>query len=127
MKLLRTTLTAVICSLLLSFNTLAAALLAVDRCMEGAGSELHQMADMADMSDMPGTQTHSDCADTEESWITATAQLLCDQGGECHMGGAVVPAAAMASAALPEYAAPVFAKPAFSPTYPTAFWRPPRH
>lgn len=117
MKMLRTMFTALCCSLLLSFNTLAAALLAVEQCMQGAEVEAHVMADMS---------SHHDCAGAEQGLISATAQLLCDQGGGCQMGGAVVPSAVTLPAGVPEHAPPVFASVGFSPTYPPVFWRPPR-
>ncbi len=120
-KLLRSVRGVILCSLLLSFNTLAATLLAIDQCMAGGEPALHQM------SDQTGMQTHADCADTEQGWVSATAQLLCDQGGSCQMGGAVVPSAAFSSAVPSEQAPPVFARLGFNPTYPNAFWRPPRH
>lgn len=118
---MRAALGVLLCSLLLSFNALAASLLAIDHCMTGGTPEAHQMSEQAKM------QTHSDCADTEQGWVSATAQLLCDQGGSCHMGGAVVPSAAILLSALPDHALPAFVRLGFSPTYPIAFWRPPRH
>lgn len=123
MRLLRTTFIAFVCSLVLSFNTLAAGLLAVEQCMQSGESNTHQMA-TADTADM---QSHTDCAEADQGWISATAQLLCDQGGECQVGGAVVPSALAFLIATPEHVPPVLAKPGFDPTYPTAFWRPPRH
>lgn len=124
MKLLRTTLTAIFCCLLLSFNTLAAALLAVDQCMHDTRSGMQQMADMPEMAD---TLAHLDCAGADQGWVSSTAQLLCDQSGDCQMGGAVVPGATALTAAPPESAAPVFTLLGFNPTYPPTFWRPPRY
>jgi uncharacterized membrane protein len=121
MKLLRNTLTVMACCLLLSFNTLAAALLAVDQCMQHGQSDPRQMVDMADM------QSHEDCASAEQSWLSATAQLLCDQGGNCQMGGTAVPSAGVLAAASPQSALPVLAKPGLLLIYPAVFWRPPRH
>jgi hypothetical protein len=118
---MRAALSVLFCSLLLSFNTLAAGLLAIDQCMTGGDPVVHQMSEQA------GMQTHADCADTEQGWVSATAQLLCDQGGSCQMGGAVVPSAAILSSALPDHALPAFVRLGFNPTYPIAFWRPPRH
>lgn len=118
MKSLRNTLTAIFCCVLLSFNTVAAALLAIDECMEQGQSDVHLMAEM---------QTHADCAGADQSWVSATAQLLCDQGGSCQMGGAVVPTAATLATAAFVYAPPLFTKLGVSPVYPTTFWRPPRH
>lgn len=121
MKLLSNTLIVIGCCLLLSFNALAAALLAVDQCMQESQSDMQQMADMA------GMQSHEDCASAEQDWLSATAKLLCDQGGNCQMGGTAVPSAGLLAAASPKHALPVFAKPGLRFIYPAAFWRPPRY
>ncbi len=125
-KMLRTTVIAICCCLLLSFNTLAAALLAVEQCMQDAQDGSHQMADMADLHDGHDMPPHHDCAGDDQGLISATAQLLCDQGGGCEMGGAVVPSAVTLPAGVPEHVPAVFASIGLSPSYPTAFWRPPR-
>tara|TARA_R110000782_G_scaffold34918_4_gene83423 strand:+ start:1130 stop:1453 length:324 start_codon:yes stop_codon:yes gene_type:complete len=107
--------------LLLSFNALAVTLLAIDQCMTNGDPAAYQMSEQA------GMQMNIDCADTEQSWLSSTAQLLCDHGGNCQMGGVVVSSAAILPSVLPNHALPAFVRLGFNPAYPIAFWRPPRH
>lgn len=115
MKRLRLTLTTLLCGLLLSFNTLAVSLLAIERCMDDMGSAPAEL--------------HHDCAGdaADAGWLESTAGFLCDSGVDCQLGGAVLTGSASLSVSpFPQPAAiPALVTARFSP--PDTFWRPPRH
>ncbi len=114
-KRLRSALTILMCGLLLSFNTLAVSLLAVELCLD-------------DMSESP-VQMHHDCAgDTDEAgWLESTAGLLCDSGIDCQLSGAVLTSAPTLSVSPFPQSALTTALITNRITQPNTFWRPPRH
>lgn len=115
MRSLRRMFSVFLCAMLLSFNTLAVSLLAIERCMDNMGSAAAEM--------------HHDCDGdaVEAGWLESTAGLLCDSGVDCQLGGAVLSGSASLSVSpFPQPAAlPALVTARFSP--PDTFWRPPRH
>ncbi|WP_304638952.1 hypothetical protein [Pseudomonas sp.] len=104
---------ALLASTLLTFSSLASALLNIDRCLavQDEPASLHH--------DCSGAETHSD-------WLESAAQLLCDSGLDCQLSAAVLPSSAMLAGACP--APRPFATLATSVALaaPQSCWRPPR-
>lgn len=105
---------ALLASMLLTFSSLASALLDLDRCLaaQDEPASLHH--------DCSGAETYSD-------WLESAAQLLCDSGLDCQLSTAVLPSSAMLTGASP--APGPFAISATSAVLvaPQSYWRPPRN
>ncbi|WP_022964127.1 hypothetical protein [Halopseudomonas pelagia] len=114
MKRLRLALTVLLCGLLLSFNTLAVSLLAIERCVDGMDREPAEM--------------HHDCVGDagEAGWLESTAGLLCDSGVDCQLGGAVLTGPATLAVSPFPRPARVTELVTSRITQPDTFWRPPR-
>lgn len=109
---LRGMLIALLASMLLSFSSLASALLSLDQCLEAQDAvSLHH--------DCAGAESHAD-------WLQSAAKLLCDSGLDCQLSAAVLPSSPLLTGASP--APRPFVSLATSATLatPQAFWRPPR-
>lgn len=102
-----------LCVLLLGFSTLAAALSAIEHCVQ----EPMDHADCAGMVEQPADST----------FVQISADLLCQLGGSCHVSVATLyneePADTPLSGSLPQVLPPADFLAVAAPP----FWRPPRH
>lgn len=104
--------TTLIFSLLLSFNALAVSLLEIDRCM---------------MESAPAMEGHADCGGAlEDNWLQSAAQLLCETGSDCQIGGAVIGVWSTLFLQQPSRSDLFTSLLTQSPVRLQSFWRPPR-
>ena len=108
----RLTLTTLIFSFLLSFNALAVSLLEMERCM---------------IEPTPAMEGHEDCAGAQEdNLLQSAAQLLCETGSDCQIGGAVLGSATALFLQQPPRSDHFTLLIPHSPLRFQSFWRPPR-
>ncbi|PAU85745.1 hypothetical protein CK507_17680 [Pseudomonas sp. WN033] len=114
MPALRACLGALLVTLLLSFNTLAATLLAAQACLVDEPVMMHGL--------------HEDCADIGTAdWLSSTAELLCDSGLDCQLSAAALVGGGQLSGILPKNTLVPATHAGASPAMNYPLWRPPRH
>lgn len=106
-----TALHLLLCALLLAFSTLAAALAVVDPCLQPEAA-------------------HADCVslhgEPADEPLQATAELLCQMGGGCHVSAALPVSTSLPLGALPCCTPLALSVPVTPEISPDTLWRPPR-